>query len=75
MNCCHGGLGENGDLAGFFAVHKIKFTSANSLASHIAMDKALTKELVKDIVPTIKGVKVTKQNFDTAHEIYLALYQ
>ena len=64
INCCHGGIGENGDLAGFFEVNKIKCTSASALASHIAMDKTLTKELVKDIVSTIKGVKVTKSNFE-----------
>ena len=66
INCCHGGVGERGDLAGFFQVNKIKFTSANSLSSHIAMDKNLTKELVKDIVPVVKGLKVTKSNFDEA---------
>ena len=64
INCCHGGAGENGDLAGFFQVNRIKYTSANSCASHIAMDKSLTKELVKDVVPTVKGVKVTKSNFE-----------
>lgn len=70
INCCHGGVGEQGDLAGFFEVNKIKCTSANSLSSHIAMDKNLTKELVKDIVPTVKGVKVTKSNFvETAKQI------
>lgn len=63
INCCHGGVGENGDLAGFFEVNKIKYTSANSLSSNIAMDKTLAKELVKDIVPTVKGIKVTKSNF------------
>ena len=66
VNCCHGGVGENGDLAGFFQVNKIKCTSASSLSSHIAMDKNLTKELVKDIVPVVKGIKVTKSNFDEA---------
>ena len=63
INCCHGGIGENGDLAGYLQVNKIKYTSASSLASHIAMDKSLTKELLKDIVPTVRGVKVTKTNF------------
>lgn len=66
INCCHGGAGENGNLAGLFEINKIKYTSANSLASHIAMDKNLTKQLVRDIVPTIKGVKVTKLNFEEA---------
>ena len=66
INCCHGGVGERGDLAGFFQVNKIKYASASSLSSHIAMDKNLAKELVKDIVPTVKGIKVTKSNFDEA---------
>ena len=70
VNCCHGGIGENGDLAGFFATLGIKCTSANALASHIAMDKCLTKELVKDIVPIIKGVKVRKNNLkQSKHKI------
>ena len=64
INCCHGGVGERGDLAGFFQVNKIKHTSANALSSQIAMDKNLTKELVKEIVPTVKGVKITKLNFE-----------
>lgn len=66
INCCHGGVGENGDLAGFFAVNNVKVTSANSLASHIAMDKNLTKLIIEKIVPTIKGVKVTKNNFESS---------
>ena len=64
INCCHGGIGENGDLFAFFQVNKIKCTSASALASHIAMDKDLTKQLVKDVASTIKGVRVTKENFD-----------
>ena len=66
INCCHGGFGENGDLAGFFQLNNIKCTSAGTLAGHIAMDKNLTKELVKDIVPVVKGVKVTQYNYDEA---------
>ena len=69
VNCCHGGVGENGDLAGYLQVNKIKYTSSSSLSSHIAMDKNLTKELVKDIVPTVKGVKVTKSNFDKSTKL------
>lgn len=63
VNCCHGGIGENGDLAGFFAVNHIKFTSSNCLSAHITMDKHLTKRLLKGIVPTIKGVLVNKSNY------------
>ena len=64
INCCHGGVGENGDLAGFFSVLGIKCTSANALASHIAMDKNLAKNILKEIVPTIKGTLITKNNKD-----------
>lgn len=69
INCCHGGVGECGDLAGYFATVGVKTTSADALASHIAMDKFLTKELVKDIVPTIDGVKITKSNYADATEL------
>ncbi len=68
INCCHGGVGENGDLAGFFEVNNIKYSSASSLASHIAMDKALTKLQVQDKVRVVKGVEVTKENYEEAIE-------
>lgn len=63
INCCHGGIGENGDLAGFFESNKIRISSAGALASHIAMDKSLTKTLLADIVPVIDGVLVGKEDF------------
>ena len=69
INCCHGGIGENGDLFAYLQVNKIKCTSASTLASQIAMDKDITKQLVKDIVPTINSIKVTKQNFDETVKI------
>ena len=68
INCCHGGIGENGDLYSFLQVNKIKCTSANGLASQVAMSKNLTKQVVKDCVPTIKGKLVTKNNFDEVVE-------
>ena len=53
-------------MNGFFAVNKIRSTEAKSLPSHIAMDKNLSKTLLKDIVPTIKGIKVDKRNYKLA---------
>ena len=64
INCCHGGVGENGDLSGFFAVNKIRHTSSKSLPAHVAMDKNLCKQCVSEIVPTIKGNLVKKSNFN-----------
>lgn len=70
VNCCHGGVGENGDLFGYFSTLGICCTSANSLSAHIAMDKSLAKELVNSIVPTVKGYKITKSNLSKAkHKI------
>ena len=63
VNCCHGGAGEAGDLASLLSLNGIKYTSANSLASQIAMNKSIAKMLVQDIVPVIDGVRVTKENF------------
>lgn len=68
INCCHGGVGENGDLAGFFATLGIRCTSSNALAAHIAMDKSLTKTLIEKVVPVVKGIKVNKNNYKTAIE-------
>ncbi len=62
FNCCHGGVGENGDLAGFFNVNHIKYTSAGCLSSHIAMDKALTKQLLKDKVNVVDGIEINYNN-------------
>lgn len=68
INCCHGGVGENGDLHSFFAINNIRSTESDSLSSHIAMDKSLAKTLLKDIVPTIRGIKIDKDNYADAIE-------
>ena len=64
INCCHGGVGENGDLKAFFNLNKIKCTSTNSIGAHITMNKALCKRFVSGIVSTVKGVCISKQNFE-----------
>ncbi len=68
INCCHGGVGENGDLAGFFEINNIPYTSAPSLSAHIAMDKTLSKTLVSDIVATNRGVKLCKEDMPSSIE-------
>lgn len=73
INCCHGGVGENGLLAGFLEVNKIVYTSANPLASSIAMDKSLTKTLVKDIIDVVKGEKIDKDNFKNCQSLIAPL--
>ena len=68
VNCCHGGVGENGSLAGFFESLNISYTSAPPLASAIAMDKNLTKQLVSGVVKTAAGVLVAPHNFEAQTE-------
>lgn len=67
VNCCHGGVGENGALAGFFETVGIPYTSTSSLTAGITMDKNLTKQLVENVI-TAKGVFVSKENYLKAVE-------
>ena len=53
INCCHGGDGENGSLIGELNLHKIPFVSPAVMPSAIAMDKEITKFILRGI-----GVKV-----------------
>jgi len=66
INCCHGGIGENGTLAGFFLTNKVSYVGSSPLSAGITMDKTLTKKLIDKKINTIKGVLVTKENFDDA---------
>lgn len=63
INCCHGGAGENGDLAGFFELNRIRYTSAQTLPSAIAMNKSCAKMLVSGLARTLEGVNVTQDNY------------
>jgi len=53
INCCHGGNGENGSLIGELNLHKIPFVSPAVMPSALAMDKEITKYVLRGI-----GVKV-----------------
>lgn len=43
----HGGIGENGKLQAIFDVYDIKYTGSDYQSSLLAMDKLLTKELMR----------------------------
>ena len=54
LNCCHGGIGENGFLATLFSILNIPYTSASPQSAMLTMDKALTKQaLSKTKIPTL----------------------
>ena len=46
LNCCHGGVGENGELAGFFAVQGIPITSCDYISAANMQSKTRTKEIL-----------------------------
>lgn len=48
INCCHGGSGEGGGLAGFFDLSGIPYTSCDVLSSALFMDKEWTKIFLKE---------------------------
>lgn len=55
----HGGLGESGQIQGFFDILSIPYTSTTTESSSICMNKALTKELLeKNGIKTIKWTRV-----------------
>lgn len=64
LNCCHGGDGENGNLAGYFETTLVPYTSAKPLAAAVSMDKYLSKIVFSglglDVVP---AVLATEKNF------------
>ena len=59
VNCMHGGVGEDGSMAGLFNVCKIPCTSSGVTASSMSMDKAFTKTVLKGLnVKHLSAVKV-----------------
>lgn len=59
INCTHGGNGENGNLAGLLETHKIPVVCPPALASSIAMDKGITKAMLRGIgVKTLPCITV-----------------
>lgn len=65
VNCCHGGCGEDGALAGMLALCGIPAVSSGVASSGIAMDKVLTKRLLDGLgFDVVDGVALTKSQFD-----------
>ncbi len=63
--CMHGGLGENGGLAGLLEINDIPYTSSGVLPSAVCMDKEIFKIVARDkgfrVVP---GICVSKDEFE-----------
>lgn len=62
FNCCHGGVGENGELLGYFKTNNIK-TSCN--LKNISSNKYATKQFAKGIgVEVLNSVLITSSNVE-----------
>lgn len=53
----HGACGEDGRLQALLDLEGIPFTGSNHLASAVAMDKDMTKQLLAPLIPTAKWKK------------------
>ncbi len=61
LNCCHGGPGEDGTLAGLLMLAGYKVSGPNPEASALAMDKLATTALAADAgIPVIQTVALTE---------------
>lgn len=65
INCCHGGVGEDGTLKGVFDFNNIPCTSASMQSSVICMDKVYAKLVAQSLdIPIVEYVVVDKHNKD-----------
>ena len=65
INCCHGGVGENGILCSYLQMNNLKTSSANCFSSAICMNKHATKLWVREVnIPVVDWVYVDKTNYD-----------
>ncbi len=55
FNSLHGGIGENGEIQSLLEIAKIPYTGSRVVASAVAMDKTLTKQLA-----SLQGVPTPK---------------
>jgi len=64
LNCCHGGMGEDGTLVSILENSKIPVSSGDSLAMGVCMDKVLSKKFFNSLkIPTINYFKFTKDDY------------
>lgn len=68
----HGTYGEDGSLMGLLRMANVPFVGCDIFASAVAMDKILTKQVLKsERVPTVKDVWFTRADWDRNKNKYL----
>lgn len=69
INCCHGGIGENGTLTAYFNMLNIPISSGGVLSEAVGMDKVISKYVFNELnLPTIKYFTFTKKEFNENKE-------
>ena len=64
LNCCHGGWGEGGGVAGLMQQNGIPFASPEMAQSGIFLDKSLTKLILRGLeVPTLDYMRVEANDY------------
>ena len=75
VNCCHGGEGENGTLAGVLEFNGLPHTSPTVLPSSLCMDKTVSKVFFDSVfLNTAKGRTFSRREYEErAEEVILDL--
>lgn len=65
----HGAYGEDGSIQGIFEMFNVPYVGCGVAASAIAMDKALTKQIMKaDNIPTTKFLYLQNSDWEADHK-------
>ncbi|MFQ6724124.1 MAG: ATP-grasp domain-containing protein [Clostridia bacterium] len=65
INCCHGGVGEDGSIKALLDFNNIPCTSASMQASSVCMDKVYAKLVAQSLdIPIVEYVVVDKYSRD-----------
>jgi len=65
LNCCHGGVGEGGELAAYMKVIDIPVTSADMQSATLVQNKLATREFLAQSEfdqPKFEGIDITKDS-------------
>lgn len=69
LNCCHGGMGEDGTLAALLRWHGIPSASPDLPMSAVFMDKTLTKIAARGLgIPAARAFSVTEARWQADRE-------
>lgn len=65
INCCHGGMGEDGGLKALLDFNQVASTSSSTLSSAICMDKEFAKLVAQSLgIPIVEYMAINKHNKD-----------